>query len=92
MNRTEASSILRQSLDRLQALGYGALTERIDSLEVLERQGETGVDYQLELNVLWDHKPGGLIRILGSIDDGGLRAFFPLTESRLIGPSATPPP
>jgi hypothetical protein len=53
-------------------------------------RARTGVEYQVELTVLWDHKPNAAIRILGSIDDGGLRAFFPLSDSRLVMPKASP--
>ena len=92
MDRTEATAILRRHLDRLEALGYEALCARIGDLEVLAAQGKTGVEYQLELNILWDHKPNAVIRILGSIDDGGLRAFVPLTDSRLVEARTQPPP
>ena len=86
MNRTEATSILRQHLDNLEALGYSALVARLGQDEAFERTGESGVAYQLEISILWDYQPKGAIRILGSIDDGGLRAFVPLTDSRLVGP------
>jgi len=90
MDRVEATAILRQHLDRLEALGYEELCARIGDLEVLAAQGKIGVEYQLELTVLWDQKPNAVIRILGSIDDGGLRAFFPLSDSRLVMPKARP--
>ena len=91
MNRTEATSILRKHLDHVEALGYVALAARIGQDEAFERPGESGVAYQLEVSVLWDHKANGAIRILGSIDDGGLRAFVPLTDSRLVEPQTSPP-
>ncbi len=90
MDRIEATAILRQHLDRLEALGYEELRARIGDLEVLAAHGKTGVEYQLELTVLWDRKPNAVIRILGTIDDGGLRAFFPLSDSTLIMPKAGP--
>jgi hypothetical protein len=92
MDRAEAIAILRQHLDRIEALGYKALCARIGDLEVLAAHGKTGVEYQLELNILWDHKPNAVIRILGSIDDGGLRAFLPLTDSRLVEAGTQLPP
>jgi hypothetical protein len=42
------------------------------------------VNYQIELNVFWDSKPGNNLRIMGSIDDAGWRAFLPLTESLIM--------
>jgi hypothetical protein len=34
--------------------------------------------YQLELVCVWDSQPRGDVRVMASIDDGGLRAFVPL--------------
>ncbi len=52
-------------------------------------RGDSGTDYQLELSILWDRHPNGSIRIVGSIDDGGLGAFLPLTDSRLMKPEGS---
>lgn len=90
MDRAEASEVLGQHLDRLQALGFDALARRIGDLEVLTQPGQSGVEYQLELDVRWDRERGGVIRIFGSMDDGGLEAFLPLTDSRLVSPDAGP--
>ena len=48
-----------------------------------------GREYQTEVNVLWDDRPGGNIRVIGSIDDGGLRAFAPLTDSFIKAPDGS---
>lgn len=32
----------------------------------------------------WDHREGGAIRVLGTVDDGGWRAFRPLTEDFIV--------
>ena len=37
--------------------------------------------------VIWDDEPGGNVRVMVSIDDGGLRAFVPMTESFIKSPS-----
>jgi len=39
------------------------------------------VTYQVEIDVFWDDKPGGAVRVLGMIDDGGWRAFMPMCEA-----------
>jgi hypothetical protein len=38
------------------------------------------------LSGFWDDKKLGNLRVCGSIDDGGLRAFFPVTDSFIIAP------
>jgi len=90
MNRTQAIAILRRHLDQLEALGYDALSSRVGANDASEEKAETGVPYQIELSVVWDHRPNGAIRIIASIDDGGLRAFVPLTDSRLVQPQPGP--
>jgi len=49
-----------------------------------EVRGASGTAYQIEIQFFWDDKPGGTIRVAGSIDDGGIRAFVPLTDSFLV--------
>jgi len=88
MNRLEAITILNHHLDHLESVGYAALAGQIGENLVFKTRDDTGADYQLELSILWDHHPNGAIRIVGSIDDGGLCAFFPLTSSRLVEPKA----
>ena len=84
MDKTEALTLLHRHLDRLESAGHRALSGRIGENEAVEDTGESGAAYQLELTILLDDRQSGAIRILGSIDDGGLRAFFPLSESRLV--------
>lgn len=86
MNEREARDELRKVLDALEASGYPSLRGWVDTNEAFEAKAESGSVYQFEITILWDHKPEGAIRVLGSIDDGGIRAFFPLSESRLVPP------
>lgn len=87
MDRDEAATILSEHLDRLAAAGYAALAGRIGELLVEELAGPSGKAYQTEVQITWDHRPGGAIRVLGGIDDGGWSAFSPLSDSRLLEPS-----
>jgi len=61
--------------------GHGVCAERTiaDQLE--------GTNYQLELQLCCDDQPGGSIRLLGSTDDGGIRAIMPLTRDRIVSQS-----
>ena len=52
--------------------------------EGYEVRGVSGATYQIEINFYWDSEPGETIRVMGSIDDGGIRAYSPLTESVLV--------
>jgi len=89
MNKSEAKSILSKELKAFAARPYNELVRLINQTEVKNMQSESGVSYQIELNVFWDSQPGKDLRIMGSIDDGGWREFLPLTESLIMKPDGT---
>lgn len=86
MNRSVALKILSTHLDSLLEQGYATLAAQIGTDQYSEVIGNTGIAYQLEITFLWDHQPNGAIRLIGSIDDGGLSAFLPVTISHLVEP------
>jgi hypothetical protein len=90
VDRAEATLHLRKHLDDLEALGYPALLQRVGQDNAFELRAPSGHSLQIEVSILWDQQPGGAIMIIGSIDDGGLSAFIPLTESRLLQPQPRP--
>ena len=51
--------------------------------------GEEGDRYQFEIEVVWDDKPSRDIRVIGAIDDGGIRAYFPLTNAFIMAPDGS---
>ena len=59
---------------------YASLVNRIDAEPFTEEIVRGATRYQLELVCVWDSQPGGDVRVVASIDDGGLRAFFPLSR------------
>ena len=86
MNREEALSLLNAKLDEYRTLNYDQLAGRAGDEEFPEVVGASGTQYQIEIQIVWDDKPGGDVRVLGSIDDGGWRAFLPLCDSLLVTP------
>jgi hypothetical protein len=86
MDNDEARAILAEHLGSYRALKYEELALRIDSIETAEVQAPSGVRYQLEVRVLWDHEPNSDVRVLGSVDDGGWRAFRPLNDDFIRAP------
>ena len=77
MNKSEAKSLLSQELSRYRELPYVELFSLIDHSETLERTAPSGVIYQIEMQVFVDDKSRQTLRVMGSIDDGGWRAFSP---------------
>jgi hypothetical protein len=87
MDRTEATRLLRDHMSGLAGLRYDEFVARIGEPSVVEVEGTSGVAYQIEVEAFWDSESGGVLRVLGSIDDGTLRAAFrPICEDFLIGP------
>jgi hypothetical protein len=81
MNDQEALELLERELAAFRELPYSDLAQRIGGSLTSECVGAAGAIYQIEIQVLWDDRPGGNVRVMGSIDDGGWRAFAPLTRS-----------
>ena len=86
MDKKRAKSILAKQLARYRNKTYADLGRLIGQLDIFEITQPDGVIYQIEIQVMWDDKPEGDIRVMGSIDDGGWRADVPLTDSFIMTP------
>jgi hypothetical protein len=86
MKRREADAILEQRLGELRRLPYSELERLLGNDEVTEISASSGTTYYMEVEALWDDRRRGHLRVLASIDDGGLRAFCPLSKSFIVTP------
>lgn len=88
MDKKEALSILAEHLARYRSRSYAKLASwaRQHRIDTPEAAGPSGTRYQIEVQFFWDGKPEGDVRVGASIDDGGIRAFFPLTGSFILRP------
>ena len=87
MDREEALGLLDANLDQYRKLSYAELSAKIGHEEFPEVVGPSGTEYQIEIQIRWDHKPGGDVRVMGTIDDGGLSgAFKPLCSDLIVRP------
>lgn len=86
MDKAEAKQIIGEQLARFS--DHAALVPLVESrhVETLEVRGASGTAYQVEVQFFWDDVRRRIVRVVGSIDDGGIRAFMPLTETLLISP------
>lgn len=89
MNEQVAYALIDTELRRLQRLSYSDLTASIGKVETKKLVGDDGQTYQLETQALWDHKKGGDVRLIVAADDGGWRAFKPLTASLIMRPDGS---
>jgi hypothetical protein len=86
MDTAEAKSILVRELAKFRAKPYSELVGLIENVQTLELTAPSGTWYQLEFEATWDDpsKPNDVLRVFGTIDDGGIRAFSPLSEDFLM--------
>ena len=87
MDKREARQLLEEFVTGLKSRSYQEWQILIGEEAVVERNGPSGVTYQIEWNAFWDSQAGGDIRVMVSIDDGSLARFMvPLTTSFLTSP------
>ena len=89
MNKTEALSVLHGQLQPWRERSWAQLREGVGQSHRFEETAASGTRYQGEVQVFWDDKPEGAIRVMASIDDGGWRAFVPLTDDFILAPDGT---
>ncbi len=84
-NKSEAQKILSEQLARFNDRSHSELTQFVgdERVEAYEVRTAGGTAYRIEIQFFWDDRPGETIRVAGSIDAGGFRAFVPLTDSFL---------
>jgi len=86
MNHEEALGALDLEVARLRGQTHMQLAAYIDKPQHAEHIAASGRWYQVEIGAAWDDQPGQVLRLFFSVDDGGLRSYFPLTRCGLIPP------
>lgn len=90
MSDEEAKGVLRAEVVKLRPSGYDGLVERLaGKRETAEVVGLSGTGYHVELEGFWDDDAHCNLRVVASIDDGGVRAFLPFTDSFTVDPAGT---
>ncbi len=90
MDKEEARSLLSARVEELRAAPYAALVERfLGESETVETPGRCGAAYQLQTRAFWDDRREGNLRVVVAIDDGGWRAFVPLTDGFIVAPDGS---
>jgi len=89
MDNAEAVAVLRGHLQGYRRRSYADLVALLGKPQVAELRGRSGATYQLEVVVHWDDRPGGALRVLGAVDDGGRRALKPVTDDFILAADGT---
>jgi hypothetical protein len=85
-NRTEAQAELQRVVSEHEGNGYGFWARHIGRTKRLEFTTKSGTWYQGAIEPLWDDQPGGAIRVVFALDDGGVGAYHPMTSCLLLDP------
>ena len=81
MKKEEYLEILNPIIKEYEKFSYEFWEQHLNSVISFEVHSKNNQDCQIEINSCWDDKPNETIRINFSIDNGGFRAYFPVTES-----------
>jgi hypothetical protein len=89
MNSAEAKAVLETELAKYRTRPYRELVALIGKSQRIEITTPSGAWYQIAVQALWDNpkKPNDVLRVAAAVDDGGTRAYVPLTDSFLVAPN-----
>lgn len=85
MDKHEARRILARRIAELRTESYERLKSHwLHQPDCEQITAESGAEYQVEIEALWDDESAGHLRLVASIDDGGWRALMPITEGFIV--------
>jgi hypothetical protein len=89
MDKQEARAIVSEKLSEYRKQSYVELQRLLTAQDIFETTGPSGKWYPMEFCAMWDDKPNNNLRVRGAIDDGRIRAFFPLCEDFIMAPDGS---
>lgn len=89
MDKNEALGLIEEKLQEYRAYPYSKLEAMMGSPETGELEGPSDARYQFEIEAFWDSRAHANIRVIGSIDDMGWRAFSPLSSDFIMVPDGS---
>ena len=84
MNKVEATKVLNLKISHLREKSYEEIAVFLGSQDTEVMADDCGREYQVETQVFFDDKKTGNIRVMVAVDDGGLRAFAPITKDFIV--------
>ena len=89
MDETAALHFAEHLADDLSGHGYQALLAQLgESIHQTDVVSGDGSIYNVETVIHWDDPDARTIRVTVLVDQGGLRAFRPLSSSVIVAPHA----
>jgi hypothetical protein len=77
MDKKEAQALLTEQLGAYRARSYADLVACIGEVGSVEIASSSGRPYQVEINVLWDDRPGGDVRAPSAVVEEMRAGRFP---------------
>jgi hypothetical protein len=85
MNKAEARAVALERIRELRAMTWDEIRARyLKSPKTIEVSGPSGATYQVETEAFWDGAKEADLRVIVKVDDGGWRAFIPLSEDFIL--------
>ena len=91
-DKADAKRLLGAELAKYREMPYEELTELLiteQHIDVRELTSQAAGSLQVEIQGFWDDAAEQNLRVLGSIDNGGLRAYCPVTRSFIMRPDGS---
>jgi hypothetical protein len=90
MKKKEYQAILEPIMEQYRQKPYSFWESLVEKEQItFEGTTESGREYQVEIDPIWDDKSKGNIRVCFMIDDGGWRAYCPVGNSFIIAPDGS---
>lgn len=90
MDADEARLVALRQVNRYRARTHAELQRLIGAPAGFAAAGPSGKTYAVEVEVFWDDREGGDLRVTASVDDGSRRAFVsPVSEDFIMRPDGS---
>jgi len=89
MSHEIAYDFINEEISQLRCKPYADLVERIGNPEHKDLLTHDGNRYQLEIEVFWNSRKGGDIRVMVCADGGGVSAFVPVCDDFVMTPGGS---
>ena len=90
MDKTEVKTVLERELLKYKQLRYEKLLEIIDEAVCFSCKGDSGAEYQIEVEAFYDDEEERNVRVMASLDNGSLRTtFMPYCSDFIIRPDGS---
>ena len=86
MSIQEARSLIAQEIAKYRQISYEDLLHFREEVDTYEVSGLSAEVYQIEVQAFWDSGEPGNLRVMVSIDGGGIPAWRPLTNDFILSP------